>query len=270
MLQAVLLLNPNPLWGRKLVVIGDSLTTCPTVEKSYPSKIAARNNMVLVHNGRNGERLCEDTVDVPSCLNSYTNDIPKDADFILCQIGSSDVNKWQEDVANSVSDTDMSTSTFKGCYNNLIVGLRTNYPNAKICMVLSNNWGSNLGEKSEDTWAQNATREMTQWQKVQCQRLNLFAFDPVEDTMGFTCHFKSYPTNGITITSSQISDEELDWYDKTKRYIGTDHSWFDESSNSWIFQTQYMMDNQRTSETGNEIIATFLEEWMKELLCSSK
>ena len=46
--------------------------------------------MVLVHNGRGGEKLCTDVTNAQgqiinmSCIKSYTNDIPKDADFILC------------------------------------------------------------------------------------------------------------------------------------------------------------------------------------------
>ena len=50
----------NPLWGKKLAVIGDSLTVTPTVETSWSANIARRNNMILVNKGRSGERLCVD------------------------------------------------------------------------------------------------------------------------------------------------------------------------------------------------------------------
>ncbi len=50
----------NPLWGKKLAAIGDSLISSPTHNTSYPYYIAQRNNMTLVHNGRSGERLCHD------------------------------------------------------------------------------------------------------------------------------------------------------------------------------------------------------------------
>ena len=53
----------NPLWGKKLAVIGDSLISSPTRETSYPAFIAQRNNMTLVHNGRGGEKLCEHRYD---------------------------------------------------------------------------------------------------------------------------------------------------------------------------------------------------------------
>ena len=124
----------NPLWGKKLAVIGDSLTCTPKVEQSYPYFIAQRNNMTLVHNGRSGERLCVNVTNSlgeitnPSTISSYTNDIPADADFILCQIGANDVTGWwRRDAAKAtpVPDTDMSTDTFKGCWNNLLIGLKT-------------------------------------------------------------------------------------------------------------------------------------------------
>ena len=114
-------------------------------------------------------------------MNSYTNDIPADADFILCQIGANDELQWASDVANAVDDTDMSLTTFKGCWNNLLIGLKKNYPNAKIGMILANNWTENLGEKTEDVFGDTGTtgrRSMVQWQKIQCQRLNIPVFDP--------------------------------------------------------------------------------------------
>jgi len=86
----------NPLWGKKLAAIGDSLISSPSHNTSYPYYIAQRNNMTLVHNGRSGERLCLDNTNAlgqitnMSCIKSYTNDIPVDADFILCQIGAND------------------------------------------------------------------------------------------------------------------------------------------------------------------------------------
>ena len=135
----------NPLWGKKLAVIGDSLT-CSPANYSYPDYIAQRNNMTLVHKGRNGERLCSDRTNELgqitnlACINSYSNDIPVDADFILCQIGANDYNFRDED-----DDIDMTTNTFKGCWNLLIVGIKTRYPNAKVGFILSNNWTENLG-----------------------------------------------------------------------------------------------------------------------------
>ena len=150
----------NPLWGKKLAVIGDSLISNPRTTESYAYYVSQRNNMTLVHNGRSGEMLCKDRPGNDACINSYSNDIPKDADYILCQIGANDSNFVEAD-----DDTDMTTNTFKGCWNNLLIGLKKNYPNAKIGMILANNWTNNVGFKSEDTThtTANYRRRMTQW-----------------------------------------------------------------------------------------------------------
>lgn len=146
----------NPLWGKKLAVIGDSLTCTPR-GKSYCDFIAERNNMVLVHNGRGGEKLCNNvtnasgTVTNPSTISSYTNDIPADADFIICQIGTNDTTEmWNQKRGWEVDDTSMDLTTFKGCFNQLLIGLKKNYPNAKLGIVLPNNWVNNVGKNSED------------------------------------------------------------------------------------------------------------------------
>jgi len=87
--NTILEMTYNPLWGKKLAVIGDSLTCSPGVNQSYSFFIAQRNNMVLVNKGRGGEKLCVDRtnelgqVTNISTIKSYTNDIPSDADFIL-------------------------------------------------------------------------------------------------------------------------------------------------------------------------------------------
>ncbi len=235
--------------------------------------------MTLVHNGRSGERLCVNVTNSlgeitnPSTISSYTNDIPADADFILCQIGANDVTGWwRRDSAKAtpVPDTDMSTDTFKGCWNNLLIGLKTHYPNAKIGMILANNWTNNLGQKSEDTIPSGEKREMTQWQKIQCQKLNIPVFDPQEDSRQLAFLYKEYvPTNGTTITESSISDSVLDWYDRTKREIGTDHSWYKSTSNGWMFQTQYMRDWQHMTKEGNLLMSFFYENWMKTVLMAN-
>ena len=115
----------NPLYGKKLAVVGDSLTVAPSVGKSYSSFIAQRNNMILVNKGKSGQKLCgvktNDTTGAmiaDRLIVTYTNDIPSDADFILVQIGTNDSGEWwkrDETADPPVPDTDMSTNTFKGC-----------------------------------------------------------------------------------------------------------------------------------------------------------
>ena len=135
----------NPLWGKKLAVIGDALSSTPTLETSYPYYIAQRNEMVLVHNGQPGKCLCTDKGTNIAAINQYTNVIPADADFILCHIGANDHEIWTNGLINAVSDTTLDTTTFKGCWNSLLIGLKTHYPNAKLGIILPNDFAENLG-----------------------------------------------------------------------------------------------------------------------------
>ena len=91
-------------------------------------------------------------------------------------------------------------------------------------------------------------------------------FDPQEDTRMFTYHLPRYYTNGVDITSTSIDESKLSWYDRMKREMGTDHSWFKAADNSWIFQTPFMNDTQHTSPKGNEYLSFYYESWMKTVL----
>ena len=82
---------------------------------------------------------------------------------------------------------------------------------------------------------------MTQWQKIQCQKLNIPVIDPVEDTRMFTYNYNQYRTNSVA-TTEYIPDSELNWYDRTKRDMGTDFSWYKTTIGRWVFQTPYMRD----------------------------
>jgi len=221
-------MTSNPLWGKKLAVIGDSLTCTPSKEQSYSAFIARRNNMVLVNNGRGGEKLCNDRTNALgqvtniSTIKSYTNDIPVDADFILVQIGTNDAGDyWAKDEAQNTPDTDMTTNTFKGCFNNLLIGLKTYYPNAKLGIILPHRWATNVGTNSEDVLSTGAHSRVADWEKKQCHRFNIPVFDPTVDTRMVLWNSKTFYTNGTDITSQVIQDSALDWYEQVKRRIGT-------------------------------------------------
>ena len=268
----------NPLWGKKLAVIGDSLACTPRGE-SYCDLIAARNNMTLFHHARGGEKICRPVtnalgnVSVPSLLSTYTNDIPVDADFIICQIGSNDVgDMWRTEQGWTVDDTDMSTNTFKGCFNTMLITLKKTYPNAKVGIVLPHNWVENLGQKSEDmtsTESNGSKKQMSQWQKVQCQKLNIPVFDPQEDTRMIPWYNSVIYTNGTTVTSQGIADEALDWYERTKRDIGTSQWQYNSNYGQWNIQSTYFWDTHHFSTKGNIIMSFFYENWMKTVLMAN-
>ena len=163
-------------------------------------------------------------------LVTYTNDIPADADFILVQIGTNDSGDWwkrDETADPPVPDTDMTTNTFKGCWNNLLYGLKKNYPNAKIGIILPNNWGVNVGSNSTEVIRNQRTMEMAKWQKLQCHRLNIPVFDPVEDTRGIVFNPQTYDA------AQSIDDVQLSWYDRMKLEMGTIQAWKDPKSGTW-------------------------------------
>ena len=143
-------------------------------------------------------------------INSYTNDIPIDADYILVQVGIND-----ENFDDSVPDTDMTLNTFKGCWNNLLLGIKTRYPHAHFGVILSNTWADNLGQKSDDVATNDWRRAMTQWQKTQCQKLNIPVLDPVDDTKFFVFNMT---TTNLTAEAYAEYDE---WYWTMKRQMGT-------------------------------------------------
>jgi hypothetical protein len=254
----------NPLWGKHLAAIGDSLITYPDGYVSYAGCIAQRNNMKLTHNGRSGEKLCKDISGNPACINSYTNDIPPDADYILCQIGANDSDSWDP----TVPDDNMSTTTFKGCWNQLLIGLKRHYPNARIGMIVANSWTYNIGQRSEDAIPNTDLRKRTQWQKIQAQKLNVPIFDPLEDTRFITWDFKSYATNDV-VTSTYIPDSTLDWYDMMKRKMGTANLYFTPFGKKWYSQTPYFTDSWHTTEKGHRTLSFFYEKWMKTVLTSN-
>lgn len=266
----------NPLLGKKLAVIGDSLTVSPSKELSYGAFIAKRNNMVLVNKGRGGEKLCNDRTNALgqatniSTIKSYTNDIPVDADFILVQIGTNDAGDWwTRDKSLSIPDTDMTTNTFKGCFNNLLIGLKTYYPNAKIGIILPHCWGNNVGTNSEDVISSGATREVADWEKKQCHRLSIPVFDPVVDSRMVLWNAKTVYTNGTNVTSTEIQDSAIDWFEQTKRRIGTSQNKYTENKGYWQFQSPYFLDGIHMSEKGSLLMSFYYENWMKTVLMAN-
>lgn len=82
----------------------------------------------------------------------------------------------------------------------------------------------------------------------------------------FPFHNVTYTTNGVDITETSIDPSVLSWYDRTKREIGTDYSWYKSMDGGWKFQTQYMRDGQHTSAQGNLYLSFYYEAWMKTAL----
>lgn len=143
--EKIKIMNPNPLWGKKLGIMGDSETTVPSINESFGALIAARNNMTLYHHGVGGKRLVSNRDSNIAVINNYTN-MPKDVDYILVQIGYNDSEHWNYDETNGTLDTELNdTNSFKSCWNNFLIGVKTNYPSAKIGIILPFYHSNNVG-----------------------------------------------------------------------------------------------------------------------------
>jgi len=161
----------------------------------------------------------------------------------------------------------MTTNTFKGCWNNLLIGLKTHYPNAKIGMILPHCWKNNVGTNSEDSiQVGTVLRRLVDWERDQCHRLNIPVFDPVRDTRMVLFNSKTYATNGVDITEYQIQDSALDWFEQTKRRIGTSQNRYSDSNGQWYFQSPYFRDTIHMTEQGNLLMSFYYEQWMKTVL----
>lgn len=157
----------NILYGKKLVVCGDSFTQgdftgfvdenglagtdSPVifdqkrqVYKTYPWWIAERNDMELVNEALCGSTIAlskghledPENVDIsyrhPFALERYKK-VPLDADYILLQFGLNDANN-----TNLGSIDDETIETFYGAFNVVMEYFLTNIPFAKIGTVVSN------------------------------------------------------------------------------------------------------------------------------------
>ncbi len=145
----------NPLWGKKLAVVGDSEAQPST---SYPERLAARNNMVLVNKAKGGSGLVGGPESETALLPNHLDWIPKDSDYIIVHIGYND--GWDA----SVDDDSTATNTFKGAWNTFLGSIKVNYPLAKKLIMIPYHW--------------NPTREERAiWMMSRCDKYSLEYFD---------------------------------------------------------------------------------------------
>lgn len=141
----------NPLWGKKLSVIGDS----EAQEGSYVFNISSRNNMIMNHHAIGGTSMIGHTVP------NHMQNISTDADYIIVHTGYND-GPWD----STVADDSMETNTFKGAWNYLLNSLKTNFPNAKKVIMIPYYWRTD------------GTRpERSAWMKERCKFYLLECFD---------------------------------------------------------------------------------------------
>jgi hypothetical protein len=147
----------NVLYAKKWVACGDSFTqgdftNSPTSDytiesgrykgryKVYPYLIGDRNNMNIVNEAIGGSTLTyvDGTRNEFSTPNGRYTKIPLDADYITIKLGINDSNV--KATIGTIDDT--TNETFYGAWNIVLEYLITNYPYAKIGIIVTN--GSNV------------------------------------------------------------------------------------------------------------------------------
>lgn len=143
----------NVLWGKKWVACGDSFTEgdfrdSPEKEltfteglyagekKVYPFFIGRRNHMEIVNEAKCGSTI----TDLGTRKDSFSIEryklIPKDADYITLCFGINDDERHQNSPIGKIDDT--VNTTFYGAWNIVLEYLITNYPYAKIGIIVTN------------------------------------------------------------------------------------------------------------------------------------
>lgn len=127
--------SKNPLYGKKLIVNGDSMVRGHTLTSAqvWGAKIAARNNMTWVNYGINGTQLTNDNAAGLSVLNRI-DAMDDDADFVGLFAGTND----QTAVIPIGTDSDSFANgeeTFKGALNDACKALLDKYPTKKVFFI---------------------------------------------------------------------------------------------------------------------------------------
>lgn len=131
------LVEANPLKGKKIGALGDSLIYGNSIGNEYTSlyKIAERNNMTYTNYGLNGNPIAYKSgiTQTPMCqrYSSMSNNL----DYIVVLGGAND-RRLNIPIG---TNEDTQNTTFKGALKILIEGLLTKYPGKKILFMTNYN-----------------------------------------------------------------------------------------------------------------------------------
>ena len=146
------LMRSNILWEKKWVACGDSFTEGDfngseeeyrfadglyAGEKMvYPFFIGRRNRMTVVNEAKCGNTM----TNLPNRPHAFSierhRNLPKDADYITLCFGINDDDVHQKSSIGTLDDTE--NTTFLGAWNTVLEYLLTNYPCAKIGIIVPN------------------------------------------------------------------------------------------------------------------------------------
>lgn len=146
----------NPLYGKKLVHCGDSITEARNPDGgnfySYGEIVANRNGMTCVKDGIGGSTMTNVEGKNPFCVSRYLNHT--DFDYLTIWFG------WNDGAyatLGTIEDTE--DTTFYGAYKKVLTHYVTNYPTKKIGIVVPYGFRTNI---------QQAVREISEMFGVPC------------------------------------------------------------------------------------------------------
>lgn len=146
--------SQNVLNGKKYVALGDSFThgdftNAPEDDyhiegglydgqlKVYPFIIGNRNNLIVTNLAQNGMTITKINENWTNYLSdSVLAQIPSDADYITIKLGINDDASHNTAEIGNISSN--SRETYYGAWNYVMNYLITNFPNAKIGIIVSN------------------------------------------------------------------------------------------------------------------------------------
>lgn len=140
--------STNTMTGKTWVACGDSFTapwftnaedlipdgTYKGKAKVYPYIIGNRNSMTVINEAISGSTLAEVSGATNHLCGDRKNAIPANADYITIKIGINDSHVKVP--IGTINDT--SATTFLGAWNILLEYLATNFPFAKVGVIVSN------------------------------------------------------------------------------------------------------------------------------------
>lgn len=121
----------NPLFGKKIIALGDSMVAGQGVSPTWLDCVAERNSMTAVNYGIGGNLLAiKDSASSSAMCVRYT-EMDEDADYIIIFGGTNDA--FSSIPLGDETSTD--TSEFYGALNTLLQGIITKYPTKKIGFI---------------------------------------------------------------------------------------------------------------------------------------
>ena len=146
------LLRANVLWEKKWVACGDSFTEgdfhqsdeeflfadglYEGQKKVYPFFIGRRNRMTVINEAKCGSTMTDLSTRADAFSITRYKKIPKDADYITLCFGINDDEYHQKSPIGAIDDT--GNTTFFGAWNTVLEYLLTEFPYAKIGIIVPN------------------------------------------------------------------------------------------------------------------------------------